>query len=429
MRGAWPRADHPGRARLHGVDRLRRRQRQERRLRAGAGGAVDVEVPGLRAEQEVLVEERAAGGGIAAVADQADADAALVGVLVDLVRALGVALAAREDGAALDGRRQLRREGVDDARLRVRHAVAVEHQVVGDGIAVVCGQLHVHRADRRPPVHLLDDAEQLDLRAAHDRRHAHDLRLLDELPRRHPEVELVDVRLLPQRTADAADGLGFGLGNAVRSGSDHGWRSCTSPPGPLSTPWRGGAGASSVRSISERTWSMFCKMASFVKRRKRMQRCFEILLTRAIFFGLLLVNRTVDFDRESALDAVEVNDEPADRMLSPEPPSAEALASQPIPEQCFRRRRLVAHRARDLPLLRPAAAVRGVSRHTHSPRSAPLSTAWRGAGGEVPRSTATPRDLMSAPPLRTSGGAAGSARPGPAVSRADDPPRARSARR
>ena len=36
--------------------------------------------------------------------------------------------------------------------------------------------------DGRAPVDLLDDAEQLDLGAAHDRRHAHDLRLLDELP-------------------------------------------------------------------------------------------------------------------------------------------------------------------------------------------------------------------------------------------------------
>ena len=121
-------ADHAGGARLDRVDGLRRGDRQERRLRARARGAVHVQVAGLRAEQEVLSRNaRPAVESPPLRMRPMQTPRSSAYSSISYARSASL-LRAGEHGAALDGRRELRREGVDDARLRVGDAVAVEHR-------------------------------------------------------------------------------------------------------------------------------------------------------------------------------------------------------------------------------------------------------------------------------------------------------------
>ena len=53
----------------------------------------------------------------------------------------------------------------------------------------------------------------------------------------------------------------------------------------------------------------------------------QVFLTRAIFIGLFLVDGAVDLDRETAFDAVEIDNETADGVLPSELRSRKAPTS------------------------------------------------------------------------------------------------------
>ena len=80
---------------------------------------------------------------------------------------------------------------------------------------------------------------------------------------------------------------------------------------------------------------------------------FEELLAKAICFGLMFVDRTVDFDGDPGRNAVEIDDEAADRVLAPELEPCQPLSAEGVPQRRLCRCRAAPQLARERHLLPP----------------------------------------------------------------------------
>ena len=79
---------------------------------------------------------------------------------------------------------------------------------------------------------------------------------------------------------------------------------------------------------------------------------FEELLTRIILIALRFVDWTVDFDHEVRVGAVEIDDEPVHRMLTPKI-DAKLLAPERLPQPVFCLCRRMPHLSRPGPEFGP----------------------------------------------------------------------------
>jgi hypothetical protein len=69
----------------------------------------------------------------------------------------------------------------------------------------------------------------------------------------------------------------------------------------------------------------------------------QVSLAFIVGFGLLNVYRTIDFDHEAGLDAVKVNDEWTDRVLTSKLEALHAFPPYCLPKAFFRLGRLPSH--------------------------------------------------------------------------------------
>src|ERR1700722_8034939 len=101
---------------------------------------------------------------------------------------------------------------------------------------------------------------------------------------------------------------------------------------------------------------------------------FNTLCPLGVVFGKPFMLFAIEFDRQLRRMAVKIDDETIKRDLSPELSSVKTRATQPLPEQVFRTRRMFPQSAGELMMF-----------GGHRPRSkrrAPPSPGGRGVGGE-----------------------------------------------
>ena len=152
----------------------------------------------------------------------------------------------------------------------------------------------------------------------------------------------------------------------------------TSPPGPLSTLWRGGTCEKGL----EKSGQAFATDVVIADAQHPYARLLEGASSRRVTFRLLrpLVNAAVDLQHESRFGAVEVRDESVDDVLAAELEAEAAAAPEQAPGVSFRRRRRLPHLPRPVVLGR-LASVHSTSGH----RSVTLQIRPGGWGSSMPQ--------------------------------------------